>query len=46
MPEDIDVKRIYKWKLIAARPIGRPKIMWMDNVIKGIQAMMIVNWKR
>jgi hypothetical protein len=41
-----DVKKIYKSKLIASRPVGCPKIMWMDNVMKYIQAMKIVNWKR
>jgi hypothetical protein len=37
---------VYEWKLIALRPEGRPKIRWMDNVMKDIQAMKIVNWKR
>jgi hypothetical protein len=46
IPEERDVKKIYKWKLIAPRPIGRPKIRWMDNVMKDIQEMKIVNWKR
>jgi hypothetical protein len=46
MPEEIDVKEIYKWKLIAARPIGLPKIRRMDYVMKDIQAMKIVNWER
>jgi hypothetical protein len=26
-------------------PAGCPKIRWMDNVMKEIQAMKIVNWK-
>jgi hypothetical protein len=43
MPEERDVKTI---KLIASRPVGQPKIRWMDNVMKDIQAMKIVNWKR
>jgi hypothetical protein len=30
------------WKLIASRPVGRPKGRWMDNVMKDIQAMKIV----
>jgi hypothetical protein len=30
----------------ASRPVGCPKIRWMDNVMKDIQAMKIVNWKR
>jgi hypothetical protein len=46
MPEEKDVKKIYTRKLIASRPVGRPKIRWMDNVMKDIQAMKIVNWKR
>jgi hypothetical protein len=46
MTEERDVKKTYKWKLIASRPVGRTKIRWMHNVMKGIQAMEIVNWKR
>jgi hypothetical protein len=46
MPEERDVKKTYKWKLIASRPAECPKIRWMHNVMKGIQAMEIVNWKR
>jgi hypothetical protein len=41
-----DVKKIYEWKLIASRPIGGPKIRWMDNVMKDIQRAKIVNWKK
>jgi hypothetical protein len=42
MPEERDVKKINKWKLIASRPVGRPKVKWMDIVMKDIQAMQIV----
>jgi hypothetical protein len=42
MPEERDVKEMYKWRLIASRPVG----LWRDNVMKGIQAMETVNWKR
>jgi hypothetical protein len=45
MSEEGDIKKIYKWKVIASRPVGRPKIRWIDNVMTDIQAMMI-NWKR
>jgi hypothetical protein len=45
MPEERGVKKISKWKLLASRPVGRPKIRWLDNVMKGIQAMKIINWK-
>jgi hypothetical protein len=26
MPEERHVKKIYKWKVIASRPVGSPKI--------------------
>jgi hypothetical protein len=45
MPER-DVKKIYKWKLIASRPVGRSKIRWLDNVMNDIQAKKTVNWKK
>jgi hypothetical protein len=44
MPEERDVKKMYKWKLIASRPVGRPNIRWMGNVMKDMQAIEIVNW--
>jgi hypothetical protein len=46
MPEERDVKKIYKWKVVASMPVKRPKIRWIDNIMKGIQAMKTVNWKR
>jgi hypothetical protein len=33
-------------KLIASRPLGGPKIIWMDNVMKDSQAMKVLNWKK
>jgi hypothetical protein len=33
-------------ELIASRPVGRPEIRRMDTVMRGIQAMKTVNWKR
>jgi hypothetical protein len=46
IPEERDFKKIYKWKQIASRPVGHPKIRWMEPVMKGIKAMKTVNWKR
>jgi hypothetical protein len=31
---------------MASRPVGRSKIGWKDNVMKDIEAMRIVKWKR
>jgi hypothetical protein len=41
-----EVTRIYKWKPLASRPIGRPKNRWEDDVRKDLQTMNIKNWKR
>jgi hypothetical protein len=46
VPEGREAKKIYKWKLIASRPVGCAKSGWTDNVMKDIQAMKIVNWRR
>jgi hypothetical protein len=46
MLEERDVKKMYKWKLIASRPVGRQKIRWICSVMKVIQAVKVVNWRR
>jgi hypothetical protein len=46
MPEERDVKKIYKWQLITSRSIGGPKIRWMDNVMQDIEVVKFLNWKR
>jgi hypothetical protein len=42
MSEVGDVKETYKRRLIASRP----DVRWRDHVMRGIQAMENVNWKR
>jgi hypothetical protein len=39
------VKAIYCWKPISRRPIGRPKIRWVDDVRKDIRKSKVPNWK-
>jgi hypothetical protein len=46
MPQEREVARIYKWKPLASRPIGRPKIRWEDDIRKDLQTMRIKNWKK
>lgn len=46
MPKEREVARIYKWKPLASRPIGRPKIRWEDDIRKDLQIMRIKNWKK
>jgi hypothetical protein len=44
MPKEREVTRIYKWKPLVSRPIGRPKNRREDDVIKDLQTMK--NWKK
>jgi hypothetical protein len=44
--EEKEVTKIYKWKPLASRPIGRPKIRWEDDIRKDLQTMRIKNWKK
>ena len=40
-------KTIYKWKPYAARPKGRPRVRWEDDVRIDLRKMMGVNnWKQ
>jgi hypothetical protein len=41
MPKEREVTRIYKWKPLASRPIGRPKNGWEDDVRKNLQTLKI-----
>ena len=45
MNEDNNVKKIYRWKPIAKRPIGRPKLRWEDDVSEDIKSLNVRNWK-
>jgi len=45
MTEDNNVKKIKRWKPIAKRPTGRPKLRWEDNVLEDIENMNVSNWK-
>jgi hypothetical protein len=44
IPEERMVKRVYKWKPIITRPLGRSKNRWEDNIINGIKKLKIKNW--
>jgi len=38
------VKRVYKWKPMLTRPLGRPKNRWEDDIINDIKNMKINDW--
>jgi hypothetical protein len=46
MAKDRKVTRIYDWKPLASRPIGRSKHRWEDDVRKDLQTMKIKDWKK
>jgi hypothetical protein len=46
MSKEREVIRIYKWKPLASRPIGRLKNRWEVDVRKDLQTMKIKNWKK
>ena len=45
MTEDSNVKKIKRWKPIAKRPTGRPKLRWEDDVLEDIKNMNVSYWK-
>jgi hypothetical protein len=46
MAEDNIMQKIKRWKPMAKRPIGRPKLRWEDNVLEDVRGMNVRNWKK
>jgi hypothetical protein len=46
MAEDNNAQKIKRWKPMSKRPIGRPKILWEDDVLEDIRSMNVRNWKK
>jgi hypothetical protein len=44
MPEERTVKRVYKWKPMLTRPLGRPKKRWEDVIVNNMKKLKIKNW--
>jgi len=38
------LKKVYKWKPMLTRPIGRPKNGWEDDIRKDMKKLKIKNW--
>jgi hypothetical protein len=45
MSHNKSVKSLYSWKPLGARPVGRPKTRWEDDVKADIMKMKVPNWK-
>jgi hypothetical protein len=44
MPEEKMVKKVYKWKPMLRRPLGRPKNRWEDDIRNDMKKLKIKNW--
>jgi hypothetical protein len=44
MPETSTVKKIYKRKPFARRPVGRPKSRWEDDVREDLKKLKLIKW--
>ena len=44
MLEERTVKKLYKWKQMLTRPLGRPKNRWEDNIRNDMKKLKIKNW--
>jgi len=38
------VKKVYKWKPMLTRPLGRPKNRWEDDIRNDMKKLKIENW--
>ena len=44
MPEERMVIKVYKWKPMLTRPLGRPKNRWEDDIRNDMMKLKIKNW--
>jgi len=44
MPEERMLKKVYKWKRMLTRPLGRPKNRREDNIRNDMKKLKIKNW--
>jgi hypothetical protein len=44
MLEERMVKKVYKWKQMLTRPLGRPKNRWEDDIRNDMKKLKIKNW--
>jgi hypothetical protein len=45
MPDERMVKKVYEWKPMAIRSLGRPQTRWENNVKNDLNILQIYNWK-
>jgi hypothetical protein len=45
IPDERMIKKVYKWKPMAVRSLGRPQTRWENDVKNYLNIMKIYNWK-
>jgi hypothetical protein len=38
-------RRILEWKPMRIRPLGRPRLRWLDDVCDDLKVLKVRNWK-
>ena len=46
MDDEKMTKKLYKWKPLTSKYIGRHKIRWEDDVVNDIRLMKLRNWNK
>jgi hypothetical protein len=39
------VKKLTEWELCSSRPVGRPRLRWLDQVEEDLKKMKVRNWR-
>jgi hypothetical protein len=39
------VKKLTEWELCSSRPVGKPRLRWIDQVEEDIKKMKLRNWR-
>ena len=40
------VKKVTEWEPRSSRPIGRPKLRWLDQVEEDLKKTKVRNWRK
>jgi len=38
-------KKLLEWKPMGIRPVGRPRQLWQEDVMKNLKKLKVKNWK-
>jgi len=40
------LKKVIEWEPSLSRPVGRPRVRWLDQVEEDLKKMKVRNWKK